>query len=102
MYAIVEAGSKQYKVEVGSVIDVETTGQKKGEEAVFDRVLLAVKDQDVMIGTPYLKSPLVKGVVEDVIKDKKVICFKYKRKTGYHRTKGHRQNYTRIRIESIS
>ena len=102
MYAIIESGSKQYKVEAGSVIDVELTGQQKDEKAVFDRVLLAVDGADVKIGTPYLKTPKVKGTVIDQIKDDKVISFKYKRKTGYHRTKGHRQKYTQIRIEEIA
>ncbi|MEK7376281.1 MAG: 50S ribosomal protein L21 [Candidatus Margulisiibacteriota bacterium] len=102
MYAIIESGSKQYKVGAGSVIDVELTGQQKDEKAVFDRVLLAVDGTDIKIGTPYLKSPKVSGTVIDQIKDDKVISFKYKRKTGYHRTKGHRQKYTQIKIEDIS
>ena len=102
MYAIIESGSKQYKVEAGDVIDVELTGQQKDDKAVFERVLLAVDGNDVKIGTPYLKSPKVKGTVVDQVKGEKVISFKYKRKTGYHRTKGHRQKYTQIKIESIS
>jgi large subunit ribosomal protein L21 len=102
MYAIIESGSKQYKVEAGSVIDVELTGQQKDDKAVFDRVLLAVDGSDVKIGTPYLKNPKVTGTVIDQIKDDKVISFKYKRKTGYHRTKGHRQKYTQIKIGEIA
>ncbi len=102
MYAIIESGSKQYKVEPGNIIDVELTGQQKDDKAVFDRVLLAVDGSDVKIGTPYLKSPKVSGTVLDLVKDDKVISFKYKRKTGYHKTKGHRQKYTRIKIDSIS
>ena len=102
MYAIIESGSKQYKVEVGDVIDVELTGQQKDDKAIFERVLLAVDGSEVKIGTPYLKSPKVKGTVVDQVKGEKLISFKYKRKTGYHRTKGHRQKYTQIKIDSIS
>jgi len=102
MYAIIESGSKQYKVVSGSEIDVELLGLKKDEKVKFDRVLLVSGNETVKIGTPYVKGAAVEGRVLDEIKDKKVTSFKYKNKTGYHRTTGHRQQYTRLRIENIS
>ncbi len=101
-YAIIESGSKQYKVSKGTVIDVELLdGADKGT-IDLDKVLLISGDGGIKIGMPYIKGSSVKcKVVEPDIKDVKVTSFKYKNKTGYHRTKGHRQRYTRLEVENI-
>lgn len=102
MYAIIESGNKQYKVVSGSEIDVECLDLKKDGKVKLDRVLLVSGDDTVKIGTPYVKGAVVQASVVDNIKDKKVTSFKYKNKTGYHRTIGHRQQYTRLKVENIS
>ena len=102
MYAIIESGNKQYKVEKGDLIDVELTGSDKGSAVSIDRVLLVADGDKVSVGTPFVKGAVVKAKVEDLIRDKKVISFKYKSKSNYHKTIGHRQNYTTLKIEDIS
>jgi len=102
MYAIIETGGKQYKVEKGSELDVELlSGKKAGDAVSFDKVLLLSKKGAFDVGTPYVKDASVEGKILSVGKDKKVTSFKFKRKTNYHRTIGHRQNYSRVKIESI-
>ncbi|MCX5750632.1 MAG: 50S ribosomal protein L21 [Candidatus Saganbacteria bacterium] len=102
MYAIIESGSKQYKVEAGNVIDVELLGKNAEEAVEFDKVVLFRNENDVKIGQPYISGVKVLGKVVANIKDDKVTTYKYKNKTNYHRTKGHRQNYTRVQIEAIN
>jgi large subunit ribosomal protein L21 len=101
MFAIIETGGKQYKVQKDSVLDVELLEGKVKDDAIsFEKVLL-ISGDSIKIGNPYLKGAKVTAKVLDVAKDKKVTTFKFKRKTNYHRTIGHRQIYTRIKIESI-
>ncbi len=102
-YAIVESGNKQYKVEKGSVIDVELLGTETGAKANIENVLLVSGSGKVSIGTPYVKGAAVKcSVVDAEIKDKKVVIFKYKSKSNYHKKTGHRQRYSRLLVEDIS
>ena len=102
MYAIIETGGKQYKVEKGSEIDVELlSGKKEGDAVSFEKVLFLSKKGAIEVGTPYIKDSQVDGKIVSIGKDKKVTSFKFKRKTNYHRTIGHRQIYARIKIESI-
>jgi large subunit ribosomal protein L21 len=102
MFAIIETGGKQYKVQKDYVFDVELLeGKNAGDKVSFDKVLLVSDDADIKIGTPYIKGAKIAGIVLSVAKDKKVTTFKFKRKTNYHRTIGHRQIYTRVKIESI-
>ena len=102
MYAIIETGGKQYKVEKGSELDIEHLSEKKAGDAVsFEKVLLLADKGSMEVGAPYVKDATVKAKVLSVAKDKKVTAFKFKRKTNYHRTLGHRQIYTRVKIESI-
>ncbi len=100
MYAIIESGNKQYKVEEGSVIDVELL-DLADDKVVFDKVVLFVDGDKVLVGTPYLEKVKVKGTLLKEIQDDKVVSFKYKHKTGYHKTKGHRQKYSQVKIEGI-
>lgn len=99
MYAVIESGSKQYRVVPGQVIDVELVDNK--QSITFNQVLLFADGEKIEIGTPYLKNVKVSGKVVGEFKDDKVTTFKYKNKINYHRTIGHRQRYTRVRIEEI-
>jgi len=99
MYAIIETGGKQQKVLTGDVLDVELIENTRS--VTFDNVLLIVDGDNVAVGTPYVKGAKVAAKVLGNVKDDKVTSFKFKNKTNYHRTIGHRQNYTRVQIEDI-
>ena len=96
MYAIIATGGKQYKVAEGDIIKVEKLGVDAGETVTFDQVL-AVNNGELSIGCP-----TVTGTVVKEAKAKKVIVYKYKRKTGYHKKNGHRQLFTEIKIDKIN
>jgi len=103
MYAIIQSGGKQYRVEKESVVTVDLINQEEGANFETDKVLLVKSgENDVKIGTPFLKGAKVSGKILSHFKDKKVIVFKKKRRKGYQRKQGHRQNYTKIQITSIS
>lgn len=99
MYAIIEIGGKQYKVKEGDVIEVELLEAKR--HVTFDKVLLTSDNGKLEIGTPYIKGAKVSAKILGTGKDPKVTTFKFKHKTGYHRTIGHRQPYTRVQIEEV-
>ncbi len=101
MYAIIETGGKQYRVEEGSILDVELLPSEAGSQVGFDRVLAVKKDDKLQVGRPYLEGALVQGKVLDHGKGKKIIVFKFKAKKNYRRKQGHRQPYTRVVIEKI-
>ena len=101
MYAIIETGGKQYKVEQGDVVFVEKLGVEEGETVTFDKVLVVGGD-DVKVGTPYVDGASVEASVVKNGKDKKIIVYKYKSKKGYHKKQGHRQPYTKVQIEKIA
>lgn len=101
MYAIIATGGKQYKVEEGQVLYVEKLGVNEGDTYNFDQVLLVGGDS-VKIGTPTVEGATVTAKVLGDKKGKKVIVYKYKRKTGYHKKNGHRQQYTVVKIEKIN
>ena len=101
MYAIIATGGKQYKVSEGDIITIEKLGVNAGEEVVFDQVL-AVKGEDALkVGTPTLEGASVKAEVIGEGRAKKVIVYRYKPKTGYHKKNGHRQAYTKVKISAI-
>ena len=101
MYAIIATGGKQYKVAEGDIIRVEKLGVEAGETYTFDQVLL-VGDKEVKVGTPTVEGASVKATVVAEGKSKKVIVYRYKRKTGYHKKNGHRQQYTAVKIDKIN
>ena len=101
MYAIIATGGKQYKVSEGDVIKVEKLGKEADEKVTFDQVLL-VSDSDVKVGDPTVANASVDATVVSNGKAKKVIVYKYKRKTGYHKKNGHRQAYTEVKIDKIN
>ena len=101
MYAIIATGGKQYKVSEGDVIRVEKLGVEAGESVVFDQVLV-VSGDDVKVGNPTVENATVSGTVMCEGRAKKVIVYRYKRKTGYHKKNGHRQAYTQVKIDKIN
>ena len=100
MYAIIATGGKQYKVAEGDVIRVEKHGVEAGETVTFDSVI-AVSNDGLKAGEDVKDASVTATVVENG-KAKKVIVYKYKRKTGYHKKNGHRQQYTKVKIEKIN
>ncbi len=100
MYAIIETGGKQYRVEQGSVIYVEKLEAAAEEEVIFDKVV-AVKNSTLKVGKPYVKDAVVKGTVLKNGKGKKITVFTYKPKKGSSRKMGHRQPYTKVQINEI-
>lgn len=100
MYAVIETGGKQLKVEVGDTIFVEKLDVEAGESYVFDKVLF-VGDKRSKIGKPYVKGATVTAKVEKQGKEKKVTIYKYQPKKHTHKKQGHRQPYTKLVIESI-
>lgn len=101
MYAVIETGGKQYKVEQGDVVFVEKLNVEAGETVTFDKVLIVGGD-DVKVGAPYVAGATVTANVVKNGKDKKIIVYKYKPKKGYHKKQGHRQPYTKVEITAIN
>ena len=102
MYAIIETGGKQYKVAEGDVITVEKLAVEAGSEYTFENVLAVGEGDKVSVGAPTVKGASVKASVIGDGKAKKVIVYKYKPKSGYHKKNGHRQAYTQVKIEKIN
>jgi large subunit ribosomal protein L21 len=100
MYAIIATGGKQYKVSEGDVIKVEKLDAETGSTVTFDQVI-AVSDNTLKVGSDVAKAT-VSATVLDQGRGKKVIVYKYKRKTGYHKKNGHRQAYTQVKIDKIN
>jgi len=102
MFAIVEAGGRQERVEPGAVVAVDRLDAEPGGEVTFDKVLLVERqDGTVVTGAPYVKGASVVGVVDSQVKGKKIRVFKMKRRKQYRRTRGHRTQFTRVRVTDI-
>lgn len=101
MYAIIEAGGKQYKVSKDSVIDVEKLGSEPKDAITFDNVLLVANDNEVKVGAPFVLGAKVLAEVTRNFKDKKVIAFKFRRRKSSKSRKGHRQQLTKVKIKEI-
>ena len=101
MYAILATGGKQYKVAEGDIITIEKLGVEAGEKVTFDQVLVVGGD-DLKVGDPTVNGASVEASVVKEGRGKKVIVYKYKRKTGYHKKNGHRQAFTQVKIEKIN
>ena len=101
MYAVIETGGKQYRVQEGDIITIEKIKAVVGETVAFDKVLVLSDGNDVKVGTPYLDAAVTGSVVEHG-KGQKVIIFKYKAKKDYRKKQGHRQPYTMVKIESLT
>ncbi|MBO8172552.1 MAG: 50S ribosomal protein L21 [Bacillaceae bacterium] len=102
MYAIIETGGKQYKVQEGDTIFVEKLSDAEGDTVTFDKVLFVSKDGDVVVGDPVVSGATVTGKLEKNVKGRKIIVYKYKPKKNYRRKQGHRQPYSRVVIEKIN
>ncbi|MEZ3428391.1 MAG: 50S ribosomal protein L21 [Lachnospiraceae bacterium] len=100
MYAIIATGGKQYKVSEGDMLKVEKLDVEAGSTVTFDQVV-AVSDGSLKVGDEVANATVTATVVEQG-RGKKVIVYKYKRKTGYHKKNGHRQAYTQVKIEKIN
>ncbi len=101
-YAIIQTGSKQYRVKAGDVIDVELLDAEKSGNIEFAEVLLFHDGKVAQIGAPTVSNVVVRGEVLDQVRGPKVIAYKYKKRKGYHRKVGHRQNYTRVKITEFA
>ncbi|MGB0523952.1 MAG: 50S ribosomal protein L21 [Flammeovirgaceae bacterium] len=101
MYAIVEIAGHQYKVEKDKYIYTQKLQAEAGEEVEFDNVLLVDDNSDVEVGTPNVSGAKVTGEILDHVKGDKVLVFKKKRRKGYKKSQGHRQNYTKVLIKDI-
>ena len=100
MYAVIETGGKQYRVAAGDTIEVERLDAEAGKTVALDRVLLVGGD-NASVGTPTVENASVTADVVEHLRGPKLVAFKMKRRKGYHRTVGHRQPLTRIKISDI-
>lgn len=101
-YAIFQSGGKQYRVQPGDVLDVERLDLEPGSEATFDEVLLAQSDAGIKLGAPLVSGASVVAEVVERRKADKVVAYKFRRRKGYHRTVGHRQKLTRVKVKAIN
>jgi large subunit ribosomal protein L21 len=101
MYAVLETGSKQYRVTAGDTLDIERLEVEPGQPYTFDRVLLVSNDGAISVGSPTVTNASVVADVVEHLRGPKTVAFKMKRRKGYHRTVGHRQELTKIRIKEI-
>jgi large subunit ribosomal protein L21 len=102
MYAVIETGGKQYRVQEGDAIKVEKLPYEVGDQVELDRVLLVSGENGVTIGQPVVEGVKVTAKVEAEGRNRKVVVWKYRPKQRYRRRKGHRQSYTQLRIEKIT
>ncbi|MCL1875585.1 MAG: 50S ribosomal protein L21 [Synergistaceae bacterium] len=101
MYAIVETGGKQYRVQNGDVLKVELLKGEVGEEIVLDKVLMNGKDDSIEIGKPYIEGASVKAEIVSFGRNDKILVFKYKSKKNERKMHGHRQDYVELRITEV-
>ena len=101
MYAVIQTGGKQYVAAPGEELKVEKLPGEVGENIAFDRVLLTSDGENVNLGKPYLENTRVLGRITGHGRNRKIVVFKYKKRKGYRKKLGHRQNYTLVRVENI-
>lgn len=101
MYAVIKTGGKQYRVSPGDSVEVELLPYQVGEQIELDQVLLVAEESGTKIGRPLVEGAKVKATITRQAKGRKVVVFKFRRNNRYRRRKGHRQHYTRLRIEEI-
>ncbi|SHJ82339.1 50S ribosomal protein L21 [Paramaledivibacter caminithermalis] len=102
MYAIIETGGKQYRVQEGDTLFIEKIEAAAGETIEFDKVLAVSNGTSLSVGTPFVENAKVEASVIEHGKGRKVIVFKYKSKKDYRKKQGHRQPYTKVKIEKIN
>lgn len=101
MYAIIRTGGKQYRVEPGDVVRLESLDGEVGSTVTLDDVLLVGEGDDIRVGAPRVENAAVEGTVVEQGRDRKIRVFKHKRRKQYRRTRGHRQSFTAVRIERV-
>ncbi len=101
MYAVIKTGGKQYRVAQGDEVKVERLSGEVGDSVTFDKVLFTSDGEDVKVGQPFVENTKVVGKITCQDKDKKVIVGKYKKRKGYRRKNGHRQEFSLVRINEI-
>jgi len=101
MYAVIETGGKQYSVSPGDEVKFEKLSGDAGDPVVFEKILLTSDENGVSVGKPFLENGRVTGSIVRQGKDKKTNVFKYKRRKGYRRKRGHRQEFSLVKIENI-
>ena len=102
MYAVIKTGGKQYRVDPGKEVRVEKLDGEPGDPVTFDQVLMASDGENIRVGKPFLEDTKVVGRITQQGKNKKILVFKYKRRKGYRKKMGHRQQYTQIKIDEIT
>jgi len=102
MYAIIKTGGKQYRVNEGGILKIEKIAGEKGDKVTFSEVLLVSGDDgDVKVGNPVVANATVTAEILEQGKEKKVVVFKYKKRKNYRRKQGHRQPFTKIKVDQI-
>ncbi|WP_343192457.1 50S ribosomal protein L21 [Buchnera aphidicola (Taiwanaphis decaspermi)] len=102
MYAIFCFGGKQYQVKEGDIIKIEKLNYQIGESIIFKKILMFVKNKNINIGNPLLKNINIKAIINSHGKNKKIKIIKFKRRKHYKKTQGHRQNFTKVKIDKIN
>lgn len=102
MYAVIRTGGKQYKVHEDQILRVEKLEGEEGSQIEFDDILMTSDGETITLGSPTVESASVKAIILGQGRDKKTLVFKYKRRKGYRKMRGHRQHFTEIKINSIS
>ena len=102
MYAVIQTGGKQYRVQQGDVIFIEKLNAQAGEAVTFDEVLLVGDADQSKVGTPVVEGAKVEGKVLAQVKGKKIVVYKYKAKKNERKKQGHRQPYTKVEITAIN
>jgi len=100
-YAVIETGGKQYRVKKGDVLDVERVAGAVGDKVSLDKVLAVSSGSALAVGMPAVAKAAVVAEIIDQLRGEKVVAFRKKRRKGYHRKKGHRQDLTKLRVEDI-
>ena len=101
MYAVIQTGGKQYRVAQGDDVFLEKLPGQAGDPVVFDKVLMTSDGENVRVGKPFLENAKVVGRLKRQDKSKKIVVFKFKRRKGFRKTRGHRQPFSLVKIESI-
>lgn len=101
MYAVIETGGKQYKVQEGDIVFVERLSGEENSQVVFDKIIAIGDGSDIKVGAPYVDGATVEANLVKNGKDKKIIVYKMKPKKNYRRKQGHRQPYTKVQITAI-
>ncbi|HUT55554.1 MAG TPA: 50S ribosomal protein L21 [bacterium] len=101
MYAVIKTGGKQYRVSPGEVVKIEKLAAAVGEPVVFSEVLMVGDGAELKVGAPLVDNAKVKGTVQAQKRDKKIVVYTYKKRKGYHKKSGHRQDITLVRIDEV-